>query len=75
MNKKVLLMILDGWGITQEPAVSAVAQANTTFIDSLLTNFLRKNINSGNNVGYRRAMGIGSRTLIGSGKLCSGLAK
>lgn len=28
-------MILDGWGITQNPAVSAIAQANTPFIDSL----------------------------------------
>jgi len=28
-------MILDGWGITQNPAVSAVAQAKTPFIDSL----------------------------------------
>ncbi len=28
-------MILDGWGVTQNPAVSAVAQANTPFIDSL----------------------------------------
>lgn len=35
MNKKVLLMILDGWGITQDPAVSAIAQAETPFIDSL----------------------------------------
>lgn len=35
MNKKVLLMILDGWGVTQNDAVSAVAQANTPFIDSL----------------------------------------
>ncbi|WP_073219795.1 2,3-bisphosphoglycerate-independent phosphoglycerate mutase [Aequorivita viscosa] len=35
MNKKVLLMILDGWGITQDPAVSAIAQADTPFIDSL----------------------------------------
>ncbi|MBT0609118.1 2,3-bisphosphoglycerate-independent phosphoglycerate mutase [Aequorivita echinoideorum] len=35
MNKKVILMILDGWGITQDPAVSAIAQANTPFIDSL----------------------------------------
>lgn len=35
MNKKVLLMILDGWGITQDPSVSAIAQANTPFIDSL----------------------------------------
>lgn len=35
MNKKVLLLILDGWGITQDPEVSAIAQANTPFIDSL----------------------------------------
>ncbi|MEZ4816814.1 MAG: 2,3-bisphosphoglycerate-independent phosphoglycerate mutase [Flavobacteriaceae bacterium] len=35
MNKKVILMILDGWGISQDPTVSAIAQANTPFIDSL----------------------------------------
>lgn len=35
MNKKVILLILDGWGITQDPAVSAVAQAHTPFMDSL----------------------------------------
>ncbi len=35
MNKKVLLMILDGWGVTQDPEVSAVAKAHTPFIDSL----------------------------------------
>ena len=35
MNKKVILVILDGWGITQEPEVSAIAKANTPFIDSL----------------------------------------
>ncbi|MEZ4859506.1 MAG: 2,3-bisphosphoglycerate-independent phosphoglycerate mutase [Flavobacteriaceae bacterium] len=35
MNKKVILLILDGWGITQNPAVSAVAQAHTPFMDSL----------------------------------------
>ncbi len=28
-------MILDGWGISQNPEVSAIAQANTPFIDSL----------------------------------------
>ncbi|QAA81164.1 2,3-bisphosphoglycerate-independent phosphoglycerate mutase [Aequorivita sp. H23M31] len=39
MEKKVLLMILDGWGITQNPAVSAIAQANTPFIDSLYKNY------------------------------------
>lgn len=35
MNKKVVLMILDGWGIGPDPAASAVAQASTPFIDSL----------------------------------------
>ncbi|AZQ42764.1 2,3-bisphosphoglycerate-independent phosphoglycerate mutase [Nonlabens ponticola] len=35
MNKKTMLMILDGWGITQDPKVSAIAQANTPYIDSL----------------------------------------
>ena len=28
-------MILDGWGMTQNPVVSAVAQANTPFMDAL----------------------------------------
>ncbi|WP_413511602.1 2,3-bisphosphoglycerate-independent phosphoglycerate mutase [Myroides odoratus] len=39
MNKKVILMILDGWGKTQDPKVSAIEQANTPFIDSLYTQY------------------------------------
>ncbi len=39
MNKKVILMILDGWGITQNPEVSAVFNAKTSFIDSLYNNY------------------------------------
>lgn len=35
MNKKVLLMILDGWGITKDPKVSAIASANTPFMDAI----------------------------------------
>jgi len=35
MNKKVLLMILDGWGLGTDPKVSAIDNANTPFIDSL----------------------------------------
>ncbi|HTF17441.1 MAG TPA: 2,3-bisphosphoglycerate-independent phosphoglycerate mutase, partial [Chryseolinea sp.] len=35
MNKKVLLMILDGWGIAKNKAVSAVDHAKTPFINSL----------------------------------------
>ena len=32
---KALLMILDGWGKTLDPNVSAISKANTPFIDSL----------------------------------------
>lgn len=39
MNKKVLLLILDGWGMTQNPEVSAIAQAKTPFIDSISNNY------------------------------------
>lgn len=35
MNKKVLLMILDGWGIATNKAVSAIDKAKTPFVDSL----------------------------------------
>ncbi len=35
MSKKVVLMILDGWGIAPNVKVSAVDAANTPFIDSL----------------------------------------
>ena len=39
MNKKVILMILDGWGKSPDPKVSAIDNANTPFIDSLYTKF------------------------------------
>jgi len=35
MNKKVILMILDGWGKSPDPKASAIDQAHTPFIDSL----------------------------------------
>lgn len=35
MNRKVLLMILDGWGIATNKNVSAVDKAKTPFMDSL----------------------------------------
>ncbi len=35
MNKKVILMILDGWGNSPDPKVSAIDHASTPFIDSL----------------------------------------
>ena len=39
MNKKVILMILDGWGITQDPKVSAIYNAKTPYINSLYTKY------------------------------------
>src|SRR6187549_277873 len=39
MNKKVLLLILDGWGIGKDPKVSAIAQARTPYINSLYTKY------------------------------------
>jgi 2,3-bisphosphoglycerate-independent phosphoglycerate mutase len=35
MQKRVLLMILDGWGLGSDPKVSAVAHAKTPYINSL----------------------------------------
>lgn len=35
MNKKVILMILDGWGHSPDPKVSAIDNAQTPFIDNL----------------------------------------
>ncbi|GAA4846281.1 2,3-bisphosphoglycerate-independent phosphoglycerate mutase [Algivirga pacifica] len=35
MNKKVILMILDGWGIALDKTVSAIDKANTPFVDGL----------------------------------------
>ena len=47
-----MLMILDGWGITQDPAVSAVAQANTPFMDSLAGKYAHAQLRTdGMNVG------------------------
>ncbi len=39
MSNKVMLMILDGWGINPDPTVSAIAKANTPFIDSCFTKY------------------------------------
>ena len=35
MNKKVLLMILDGWGKSSNPNACAITKAKTPYIDSL----------------------------------------
>ena len=39
MNKKVILLILDGWGITQDPKVSAIFNAKTPYINSLYDSY------------------------------------
>nr|WP_294922669.1 2,3-bisphosphoglycerate-independent phosphoglycerate mutase [uncultured Flavobacterium sp.] len=39
MNKKVILMILDGWGKSPDPKVSAIDNANVPFINSLYLNY------------------------------------
>jgi 2,3-bisphosphoglycerate-independent phosphoglycerate mutase len=45
-------MILDGWGITQNPEVSAIAQAETPFIDSLYEKYPHATLRSdGEHVG------------------------
>jgi 2,3-bisphosphoglycerate-independent phosphoglycerate mutase len=39
MNKKVGLIILDGWGLGDQGPSDAIFQANTPFMDSLLANY------------------------------------
>lgn len=39
ISKKVILMILDGWGIGKDPDISAIDKAKTPFIDSLYNNY------------------------------------
>jgi 2,3-bisphosphoglycerate-independent phosphoglycerate mutase len=38
-QKKAILIILDGWGISPDPNVSAIAQAYTPFVDKLLAQY------------------------------------
>jgi len=52
MNKKVILMILDGWGKSPDPKVSAIENAHTPFIDSLYKQYPNANLlTDGMNVG------------------------
>ncbi|UQD55085.1 2,3-bisphosphoglycerate-independent phosphoglycerate mutase [Flavobacterium sp. K5-23] len=39
MTKKVILMILDGWGKSPDPKISAIDNANVPFINSLYKNY------------------------------------
>ncbi len=52
MNKKVILMILDGWGISPNPDVSAINKADTPFVDSLYNQYAHATLlTDGLNVG------------------------
>ncbi len=52
MDKKVLLVILDGWGIATNPEVSAIQKAHTPFVDSILQQYPRTTLQaSGEAVG------------------------
>lgn len=39
MNKKVILVIMDGWGLGKIPNADAIKQANTPFVDSLYSKY------------------------------------
>lgn len=52
MSKKVILIILDGWGETQDPKVSAIYQGKTPYFDSLIENYPNASLRTdGLNVG------------------------
>ncbi|MBC7905027.1 MAG: 2,3-bisphosphoglycerate-independent phosphoglycerate mutase, partial [Gemmatimonadaceae bacterium] len=38
-KKKVILVIMDGWGIGKVKSSDAIEQANTPFVDSLYTKY------------------------------------
>lgn len=39
MNKKVILVIMDGWGLGKVPAADAIQQANVPFVSSLYSQY------------------------------------
>ena len=39
MDKKVILLILDGWGIAKDKSVSAIDKANTPFMDKMFQEY------------------------------------
>ncbi|HLR76186.1 MAG TPA: 2,3-bisphosphoglycerate-independent phosphoglycerate mutase [Balneolaceae bacterium] len=51
-NPKALLIILDGFGVAKDPDVSAIAKAQTPFIDTLFNKYPHSTLSaSGENVG------------------------
>ena len=59
MNKKVILMILDGWGITQDPKVSAIYNAKTPYINSLYKKYSHAELRTdGKHVGLPEGLSL-----------------
>ena len=51
-QKKLILLILDGWGISDDKKTSAIANANTPYYDYLIENYPNaKLITHGESVG------------------------
>jgi 2,3-bisphosphoglycerate-independent phosphoglycerate mutase len=46
MNRKVLLMILDGWGIAKDKRVSAVDHAHTPYINTLYSKYANSQLDA-----------------------------
>ena len=80
MNKKVILMILDGWGITQDPKASAIYNAKTPYINGLYQKYPHAELRTdGEHVGLAEwKMGnseVGHMN-IGAGRIgCQNLAR
>jgi len=45
-RRKIILIILDGWGIAQNPEVSAIDQANTPFFDYIIRQYPSLQLNT-----------------------------
>ncbi|MEC7895276.1 MAG: 2,3-bisphosphoglycerate-independent phosphoglycerate mutase, partial [Bacteroidota bacterium] len=44
MNDKVILLIMDGWGLDNNPSVSAIHSANTPFYDDMMKKYPNSNL-------------------------------
>ena len=54
-DQRVILIILDGWGHGPKPEVSAIAQANTPFVDGLYKKYPNSElVTFGEQVGFPR---------------------
>jgi 2,3-bisphosphoglycerate-independent phosphoglycerate mutase len=74
MNRKVLLMILDGWGLAQNREVSAIDKAHTPFMDTVYTQYPHSKLEAsgravGLPVGQMGNSEVGHMNL-GAGRVC-----